>query len=196
MLHLAMLTLSAPLRVAVTGAGGQTGQLAFRKMLAKPEKFSPVAIVRSESSRTALLETGIPSELVVVADVRDVASITAAIEGCAAEALIIGTSAKPRMTDETDEVTGRPVFSFPDGEPEQVDWLGQKNQIDAARARGEGTHVVVCSSMGGTDPSNMLNGLGRGAFRVSILGPLGCLPPYSRTLPCCSLTQWCADRDP
>ena len=42
-----------------------------------------------------------------------------------------------------------------------VDWLGQKNQVDAALAQGPRTHVVVCSSMGGTDPSNMLNALGR-----------------------------------
>ena len=45
---------SAVLRVAVTGAGGQTGQLAFRKMLARPDDFKPVGIVRSEESRAAL----------------------------------------------------------------------------------------------------------------------------------------------
>jgi len=63
-----------------------------------------------------------------------------------------------------DEATGRPVFGFPNGQPEQVDWLGQKAQIDAAAACGPDTHVVICSSMGGTDPSNMLNGLGRTAL--------------------------------
>ena len=31
---------------------------------------------------------------------------------------------------------------------------------------------------------------------VSIRGPLDCPPPCSRTLPCCSLTQRCPDRDP
>ena len=159
MLTLAIFSLAAPLRVAVTGAGGQTGQHAFRKMLARPDDFSPLGIVRSESSRAALLDTGVPPECVVVADVTDAESIAAAMKGC--KALIIGTSAKPAPSGETDEETGRPIFSFPNGDPEVVDWLGQKNQIDAAKACGADTHVVICSSMGGTDPSNMLNALGR-----------------------------------
>ena len=38
----------------------------------------------------------------------------------------------------------------------QVDWLGQKHQIDAALKAGI-EKVVVISSMGGTDPENVLN---------------------------------------
>ena len=151
--------LSAPLRVAVTGAGGQTGQLAFRKMLSRDE-FSPLGIVRTESSRSALIESGIPEDAVVVADVTDPSAIASAMQGC--DALIIGTSAKPAPSGKMDEATGRPIFAFPNGQPEQVDWLGQKAQIDAAKACGMETHVVICSSMGGTDPSNMLNALGKG----------------------------------
>lgn len=45
----------------------------------------------------------------------------------------------------------------------QVDWLGQKAQIDAAKAAGV-KHVVVISSMGGTDPTNALNKLGDGGI--------------------------------
>jgi uncharacterized protein YbjT (DUF2867 family) len=148
---------AAPRKVAVTGAGGQTGQLAFRKLLALPE-FAPVGIVRSAESREALIESGVPADSVVVADITDAAAIETAMEGC--DALIIGTSAKPAPSGETDEATGRPVFTFPNGQPEQVDWLGQKKQIDAAKACGD-VHVVICSSMGGTDPENMLNALGR-----------------------------------
>jgi len=151
---------AAPRRVAVTGAGGQTGQHAFRKMLSRPEDFVPVGIVRSESSRSALIETGIPPESVVVADVTDADAISKAMKECEASALIIATSAKPAPSGETTE-EGRPIFSFPNGQPEQVDWLGQKAQIDAAKMCGPDTHVVICSSMGGTDPSNMLNALGR-----------------------------------
>merc|ERR1719163_729322 len=150
---------AAVLRVAVTGAGGQTGQHAFRKMLARPAEFDPVGIVRSAASKEALVESGIPEECVVVADVTDPAAIAAAISGC--DALVIGTSAKPAPSGDTDEITGRPVFTFPNGSPEAVDWLGQKAQIDAAKMCGPATHVVICSSMGGTDPSNMLNSLGR-----------------------------------
>eukprot|EP00966_Prymnesium_polylepis_P294007 6790322-Prymnesium_polylepis.1 len=89
------------------------------------------------------------------------------MEGCSA--LIIGTSAKPKPSGETDEATGRPLFTFPNGAPEQVDWLGQKAQIDAAAACGSDTHVVICSRLTGVwvlcepaaEPDNMLNSLGR-----------------------------------
>ena len=52
---------SAALKVFVSGAGGQTGQSVFRKMLARPE-FSPVGVVRSEESKAALVESGVPAE--------------------------------------------------------------------------------------------------------------------------------------
>jgi hypothetical protein len=41
----------------------------------------------------------------------------------------------------------------------QVDWEGQKKQIDAAVAAGI-KHVVLVSSMGGTQPENRLNDIG------------------------------------
>jgi hypothetical protein len=43
----------------------------------------------------------------------------------------------------------------------QVDWLGQKVQIDAAKSAGV-KQVVLVSSMGGTDPNHQLNSLGNG----------------------------------
>ena len=54
--------------------------------------------------------------------------------------------------------TGHPVFFFPNGDPEVVDWMGQKNRIDACPP---GSHVVICSTMGGTNPNHPLNNLGR-----------------------------------
>eukprot|EP00956_Cyclotella_meneghiniana_P011020 scaffold15431_cov20-Cyclotella_meneghiniana.AAC.1 len=60
-LHLALL-LSGPInsttamRVLVTGAGGQTGQHIFRKLLDRPG-YIPIGTVRSEASRAALIET-------------------------------------------------------------------------------------------------------------------------------------------
>jgi len=160
MLPITALVLGAMVRrVAVTGAGGQTGQLAFRKLLALPDEFQPIGIVRSAESKAALVAEGVPEASVKVADVTDCSAIATAMEGC--DALIIGTSAKPAPSGEMDEASGRPIFNFPNGQPEQVDWLGQKAQIDAAKACGPETHVIICSSMGGTDPSNMLNALGR-----------------------------------
>ena len=74
-------------------------------------------------------------------------------------AFCICTSAKPvPSTKEVNPETGRPVFSFPNGDPEIVDWIGQKNQIDACPP---GAHVVICSTMGGTNPDHPLNNLGR-----------------------------------
>ena len=147
-------------RVVVSGAGGQTGQLLFRKMLALPEEFDPVGLVRSEESKAALLMAGgVPESAVAVVDVTDAAAVKKVTEdhgGCSA--FCICTSAKPKPNGEMDESTGRPLFGFPNGVPEIVDWLGQKNQIDACSSD---THVVICSSMGGTDPNHMLNVLGR-----------------------------------
>jgi len=44
--------------------------------------------------------------------------------------------------------------------PEKVDYLGQMAQIDMAKKIGV-EHVVIVSSMGGTDPNNFLNSIGK-----------------------------------
>lgn len=55
----------------------------------------------------------------------------------------------------------------------QVDWMGQKAQIDAAREAGV-RKVVLISSMGVTDRSNSLNKLGDGNILVgALLAPSG-----------------------
>ena len=154
-LQVLFLATAGALRVAVSGAVGQTGQHVFRKLLARD--IDSVGIVRSEESKAALLETGVPAEAVVVADITDSAALKAAVASC--DAFCICSSAKPAPTGVMNEETGRPVFGFPNGMPEEVDWAGQKNQIDAMPADA---HVVICSSMGGTDPNHMLNSLGNG----------------------------------
>lgn len=153
-------------KVVVTGAGGQTGQSLFRQLLALPEEFEPLGLVRTPESKSALVESGVPAQNVAVVDVTDAQAIESAIQDFTTDngacsplaAFCIATSAKPKPTEEIDAESGRPVFGFPDGTPEQVDWIGQKKQIDACP---EGTHIVVCSSMGGTNPSNPLNAFGR-----------------------------------
>ena len=47
----------------------------------------------------------------------------------------------------------------------QVDWVGQKNQIDAAKAAGV-RHIVLVSSMGGTKPDHFLNKMGEGNILI------------------------------
>jgi uncharacterized protein YbjT (DUF2867 family) len=152
--------INKPLRVFVSGAGGQTGQHVFRKLLAM-DGVEPIGAVRSEESKTALLQSGdVPESSVVICDITDPESCAKAMSG-GVDAAMICSSAKPApsgaMTAE-----GRPVFAFPNGQPELVDWIGQKNQIDAARAQGgPNTHVILCSSMGGTNPQHPLNNLGK-----------------------------------
>jgi uncharacterized protein YbjT (DUF2867 family) len=150
------MALASPRKVVVTGAGGQTGQSLFRKLLALKEEFEPLGLVRSEESKAALVESGVPASRIAVVDVTDAASVKAVAKDCAA--FCICTSAKPSPTGEVMPETGRPIFGFPNGSPELVDWMGQKNQIDACPA---GAHVVVCSTMGGTDVNHPLNNLGR-----------------------------------
>lgn len=153
--------LAAPKKVVVSGAGGQTGQSLFRKMLALPEEFQPLGLVRSETSKKALIESGVPEDNIFLADVTNADAVKEAVQAAGGDdlfAFCICTSAKPAPTEEVNPETGRPNFSFPNGEPELVDWMGQKNQIDACPA---GAHVVICSTMGGTNPDHPLNNLGR-----------------------------------
>lgn len=159
-------------RVLVTGAAGQTGQHIFRKLLSKPGYYIPIGTVRSEASKRALLDgtsgiggptNSIPPECVVVCDITSEDSSSSALEsimqGC--DAVMICTSAKPAPTGEVNEETKRPKFGFPNGQPELVDWIGQKNLIDAAKRVNKDMHIVICSSMGGTNPDNSLNNLGK-----------------------------------
>ena len=47
----------------------------------------------------------------------------------------------------------------------QVDWIGQKTQIDMAKEAGV-QHVVVVGSMGGTNENHMLNSIGNGKILI------------------------------
>ena len=150
------------MRVLVTGAGGQTGKLIFRKLLSKPG-YTAIGTVRSEASRAALIEEigEVNSNHVALCDItnEDTAGLDDLMKDC--DALMICTSAKPAPTGEINEESKRPVFGFPNGQPEIVDWIGQKNLINAAMKASKNVHVILCSSMGGTNPSNSLNSLGK-----------------------------------
>merc|ERR1712127_929873 len=97
---------------------------------------------------------------IIVCDVTDENAVQASLDWASVDALCICTSATVRPTGEMKD--GRPVFAYPEGgDPEIVDWMGQKSQINAATSSAKSCHIVVCSSMGGTDPENMLNSFGR-----------------------------------
>ncbi|XP_047155518.1 uncharacterized protein At5g02240-like [Vigna umbellata] len=152
---------SAKSTVLVTGAGGRTGQIVYKKLKERPNQYVARGLVRTEESKQNI---GAADD-VFVGDIRDVGSIVPAIESI--DALIILTSAVPLIKPGFDPTRGqRPEFYFEDGAyPEQVDWIGQKNQIDAAKDAGV-KHIVLVGSMGGTDLNNPLNSLGNGNILV------------------------------
>ncbi|XP_077232751.1 uncharacterized protein At5g02240-like [Tasmannia lanceolata] len=156
----AMADLSPP-SVLVTGAGGRTGQIVYRKLKERTDQFVARGLVRTKESKDKIGG----ADDVFVGDIRDAESIVPAIEGI--DALIILTSATPVMKPGFDPSKGgRPEFYFEDGAyPEQVDWIGQKNQIDAAKAVGV-KQIVLVGSMGGTNPNNPLNSIGNGNILI------------------------------
>lgn len=151
----------APSTVLVTGAGGRAGQIVYKKLKERSEQYVARGLVRTEESKEKIGG----ADDVFVGDIRDAGSLVPAIQGV--DALVILTSAVPKMKPGFDPSKGeRPEFYFEDGAyPEQVDWIGQKNQIDAAKAAGV-KQIVLVGSMGGTDLNNPLNSLGNGNILV------------------------------
>ncbi|XP_047330528.1 uncharacterized protein At5g02240 [Impatiens glandulifera] len=147
--------------VLVTGAGGRTGQLVYKKLKENSEKFIARGLVRSEESKQKIGG----EDDVYIGDITKSDSIIPAFDGI--DALVILTSAVPKMKPGFDVAKGgRPEFYFEDGGyPEQVDWIGQKNQIDAAKAAGV-KQIVLVGSMGGTNPNHPLNSLGNGNILI------------------------------
>ncbi|ESR42352.1 hypothetical protein CICLE_v10012166mg [Citrus x clementina] len=147
--------------VLVTGAGGRTGQIVYKKLKERSEQYAARGLVRTEESKQKI---GGADDL-FIGDIRDSNSIIPAIQGI--DALLILTSAVPKMKPDFDPAKGgRPEFYFEEGAyPEQVDWIGQKNQIDAAKAAGV-KQIVLVGSMGGTNLNHPLNSLGNGNILV------------------------------
>ncbi|KAK4480960.1 hypothetical protein RD792_011822 [Penstemon davidsonii] len=147
--------------VLVTGAGGRTGQIVYKKLKERSDQYTARGLVRTQESKEKIGG----EDDVYVGDITNFESIVSAIDGI--DALIILTSAVPKMKPGFDPAKGgRPEFYFEDGAfPEQVDWIGQKNQIDAAKAAGV-KQIVLVGSMGGTNLDNPLNSLGNGNILV------------------------------
>jgi uncharacterized protein YbjT (DUF2867 family) len=159
------------MKVLVTGAGGRTGQLVFEKLRNDYESISPLGLVRSKKAIKTLRKVGANAEEIVQADVTEIDQLVGAMKGC--DGVVLCTSAVPKIRPLSIakllfkkkvlrvKEPGRPLFRFaPRGTPEEVDWLGAKLQVDAAKEAGV-KHFVFVSSMGGSQPDNFLNSIGR-----------------------------------
>lgn len=144
------------LTVLVTGATGRTGALVMERLLAQPTVFAAKGFARSAEKIQQLFGD---RQGFYVGDIRDPDSLTAALQGC--RALVILTSAIPIALG-IPQPGERPELGFlPDQMPEAIDYQGQVNQINAAKAAGV-EHIVLVGSMGGTNPDHMLNKIGNG----------------------------------
>lgn len=174
------MSLAAPTKVIVTGASGRTGKLVFTKLLSKFPKTETIGLVSSEkSARKLMKESNCGLDQIVITDVTEISedyTIPKALEQ--AETMVICTSAVPYpsklsvaksfMSIPFNIIRGKKAFNFrslkfkykPGQYPEKVDYEGQINQINLAKKLGA-KQVVIVSSMGGTDPSNFLNTIGK-----------------------------------
>lgn len=163
---------SSKLTVVVTGAGGRTGQLVVDQMLEEPDAYTVRAVARSGKSIKKFGERGAQTAVVDVTSPDAAASLAPLLTG--ADALIIATSAVPKILKWSIVKLAlaklfrkqgvRPTLTWKGGDggrPIFVDWQGQKTQIDAAIAAGV-KRVILVSSMGVTQPTNMLNGIADG----------------------------------
>jgi len=156
-------------KVIVTGAAGRTGSLVFSKLL-KSSTYIPVGLVRSEKSAKALYKLGATKDNVVICDVTNPEELEKTLLTASAQKLVLCTSAVPKINYlsvakvlifKLFKKEARPEFTFaPNGDPYFVDWLGAKNQVDAAK-KAKINQFVFVSSMGGTDKNNFLNTIGR-----------------------------------
>ncbi|GAX19253.1 hypothetical protein FisN_4Lh161 [Fistulifera solaris] len=168
--------------VLVTGASGRTGRLVFEQLVKDP-RFDPKALVRSEKSAQKLRKA-IPQTTIDQIVVCDITQLSADNENIASywqgnsPQIVICTSAVPVISKRSLALAflkapfnllrgKKPIdfrsfrFKWQGGQyPEQVDYKGVINQIELAKKIGV-KHIVLVGSMGGTDPSNFLNSVGK-----------------------------------
>ncbi|MEB3289516.1 MAG: SDR family oxidoreductase [Leptolyngbya sp.] len=112
------------MKALVAGATGETGSRLVKQLLTRGVPVR--ALVRDRASAQAQLP---PEVEIVQGDVGNTASLQAALEGCTV--LLSATGARPSL-----DPTG----------PYQVDYVGTKNLVDAAKAAGI-EHFVMVSSL-------------------------------------------------
>ena len=121
--------------VLVAGATGGTGSLVVAEL--QKQGYPVRAFVRSTAKAAERLGADVEA---VAGDLKDTASIAAALDGVGA---VINTAAAG-------------VGGGEDNTPEKVDYEGARNLAEAASAAGVG-HYVLVSSRGVTDDDHYLN---------------------------------------
>ncbi|BAQ65203.1 SDR family oxidoreductase [Geminocystis sp. NIES-3709] len=147
-------------KVLVTGATGRTGSLVVKKLQSDDYGWQVISFARSKSKAEEIFTN---TENFIFGNILSLEDVSIALQGC--QSLIILTSAVPKMITPPSE--GKPPeFNFEEnGKPEEVDWLGQKNQIDAGKKAGV-EHIILVGSMGGTNENHPLNRLGKGNILI------------------------------
>ncbi len=141
-------------KVLVTGATGRTGSLVVKKLREKSAQFQVVGLARNEAKVKEIFGS---TDDFFFGTIKEKGVVEKAISGC--DILVILTSAVPQIKGKPEPGT-RPEFYFPEGEsPEEIDYYGQKNQIDAAKEAGI-NQIILVGSMGGTDENHPLNKIG------------------------------------
>ncbi|MBL1208538.1 SDR family oxidoreductase [Geminocystis sp. GBBB08] len=147
-------------KVLITGATGRTGSLVVKKLQLDDHNWQVIPFAKSKKKAQEIFTS---TEGFIFGNILSSKDLAIATQGC--NGLIILTSAVPKMIAPPQE--GKPPeFDFEEnGKPEEVDWLGQKNQIDAAKNAGI-EHIILVGSMGGTNENHPLNRLGNGNILI------------------------------
>ncbi|MEM9137222.1 MAG: SDR family oxidoreductase [Cyanobacteria bacterium P01_F01_bin.42] len=147
-------------KVLVTGATGRTGSIVLTKLRDRSRSadanFEKVCGFARSAEKAEQVFGSVDN--LYFGDINDPDSLNSAIAGM--DALVILTSAVPKMTPAA-EPGKPPECSFEErGTPEEVDYQGQLNQINCAKDAGV-KHIVLVGSMGGTDEQHPLNQFGK-----------------------------------
>lgn len=162
-------TAKSPVRVVVTGASTSVGYLVFKKLL-KSKTFFPVGLVRDKAGCRELKRLGVGEEQIRIGDITDRTTLKGVFDG--ANKVVLCTSARPRKTwwfrivnfllkliGRDRPATGKDLYYPSKQDPYNVDFVGQKNVIDAC-LDAKVDHIVMLGNMGGYRGSK-LNAIGR-----------------------------------
>lgn len=143
--------------VLVTGATGRTGSLVLKQLrdIKSPNKIDAAGFARNQEKVQQMFGD---THGFYFGNITNPESLKVAMAN--QDALIILTSAIPQVTPPTEP--GKPpgcTFEL-GGTPEEVDYQGQINQINSAKAAGV-KHIILVGSMGGTNKHHPLNSFGQ-----------------------------------